>query len=1303
MRLKLSLLLVFIITLSWSQTIQTFTTNGTFTVPIGVTSISVDAWGGGGSGGGASGAGLLFGRGAAGGGGGAYASNTLTVTPGTTLNVVVAGQASGTSGANGTAGGNSTITGFESLLFAAGGAGGAANNAGGTPIGGNGGTVAGSAGTIKLPGFSGVNGNTWSLLSILLTSGAGGNGANFGGAGGAAVGSLILGTAPGNSGSVPGGGGSGAINSALGTAQAGGTGGAGRVVITYTIPPCPTYTISGTTATNTCISDAQSTVTISSGALSLPVGSYVVTYNRSNPSATALTANMTVTTAGTGTFTAVGLTSAGSSTITITKLDSGSCSSNISTNNTVTITVSPATVGGTVSGGTSICSGNTSSLLTLSGHTGSVVKWQSSISPFTTWTDIANTTTTYTSGSLTQTTQFRAVVKSGLCDPANSAATTVTVGPAPTITVDATAQSVCISPSAQNTTLSYSGTTGSPITYSIVWSSSPENSFEAINDAALSGSNITILVPAETAVGTYTGSLTVKNADGCVSSGILFTVTVNDIPSIGTFGVMYSVCTSTSSQTGSLEYSFSSGNPTSYAINWDSAANAALLADQPDTPFAFQESGNIDTIVIPANVPGGIYQGTLTLSNGGCLESRSIKLTVSPTTVGGAVTGGTTVCSGNTSGELTLSRYTGFIINWQSSVSPFTTWTDIDNTEPTYTSDALTETTQFRAVIQSGECNEENSEATTVTLNPPPTIVLPDPVVNFCTDIYEQHTSLNYDGAIGNPVTYSIVWNSSPANDFPAVTDQALPSGYLDISVPAGAPAGNYGGTVTVKNADGCISSPITFGANIVAPPTITTNGTIAPLCTSSSSQNATLVYSATTGSPTSYSIVWGEEANDLLLVDQSDTLFSFSPSGGIINTIVIPANVPAGTYSGSISIGLGDCFETQVISITILPATVGGTVTGGTTITSGSTSGLLTLSGHTGSVIKWQSSVSPFTTWTDIVNTNTTYTSGPLTETTQFRAVVKSGVCDAVNSEPTTVTVGDLPTITTSDSAADICTNANDDFTRLFYSETTGSPVTYSIVWNSSPANSFVPVIDEVLTEEYVKIFIPETAIAGVYTGTITVKNASGISSLGTTFTVNILASPTVTTTGIIDPVFTSANLQNSTLAYSGITGSPQGYSIIWDSAANAALLVNQRYTSFAFSSAGGVINTIDIPANVPAGTYSGIMYYVEDFCFGFNPVSITIIPSSSAKIASTDTEILKSLKNPITVSALNKVINVETPNQIIDKVYIFDVSGTLLYEKGNVSDSKLTIDNLRSSNQVLVVKVVLNNNQSETRKVIF
>ena len=425
MRLKLSLLFVFISIYSWSQTTNTFSTSGSFVIPAGLTLLTAECWGAGGAGGGND-----TSTSAGGGGGGGYSKTTISVTPNATINYVVGLGGVGTT-ASGVAGSASSF----SSVSANGGGGGTSGTGGAAGLGGAAGT-----GT----SFSGGKGSNGSLvLGLLFSGGAGGSagtaangndasGVNGGAAvaGGAAGGSGATLAGSGTNGGTPGGGGGGGLV-LLGIGNnKGGNGGNGQIKITYT---CPTYSITGTTAGNACATDGDSSVILASSAALLPVGSYTVIYNRSSPAATGLTAAMTVITAGTGSFTATGLTTVGTSLITITSLISSTCSSTISTANTASITVSGASVGGTVTGGTTICSGSTSASLSLAGQTGSVVKWQFSITPFSAWTDIASTASlaSYTSGALTQTTQFRAVVQNGTCITANSAFTTVTVNPLP--------------------------------------------------------------------------------------------------------------------------------------------------------------------------------------------------------------------------------------------------------------------------------------------------------------------------------------------------------------------------------------------------------------------------------------------------------------------------------------------------------------------------------------------------------------------------------------------------------------------------------------------------------------------------------------------------------------------------------------------------------------------------------------------------------------------------------------------------------------------------------------------------------
>lgn len=136
--------------------------NYTFTVPSGVTQLTVEVWGAGGGGGGNRGSG---------GGGGGYASKLVTVAPGDVISYTVGagGAAGGTNGNQAGAGGASRITLPDMSVITAHGGSGGAGNRGAAGVGGS-----ASGGTVNL---TGSNGNSFQ------NNGNGGAGAN-GGAGG---------------------------------------------------------------------------------------------------------------------------------------------------------------------------------------------------------------------------------------------------------------------------------------------------------------------------------------------------------------------------------------------------------------------------------------------------------------------------------------------------------------------------------------------------------------------------------------------------------------------------------------------------------------------------------------------------------------------------------------------------------------------------------------------------------------------------------------------------------------------------------------------------------------------------------------------------------------------------------------------------------------------------------------------------------------------------------------------------------------------------------------------------------------
>ncbi len=223
-----------------------------WTVPAGVTSIKVEVWGGGG-GGGAAYSGFNSTRGGGGGGGGAYNTSTLIVSPNQSYTITIG--AAGTAGAgssnptNGGNGGTTTLTGTGGTVSAIGGAGGNAANssngsggAGGTGDfnGGDGGASsgngAGGGGGAGNSGNGGDGGN-----SVTGTGGTGNpdNTPYTGGDGGA----YRTNNGSGNTGNAPGGGGSGGRANGYFSSNNGGAGGAGQVVITYTVITGPIITV----------------------------------------------------------------------------------------------------------------------------------------------------------------------------------------------------------------------------------------------------------------------------------------------------------------------------------------------------------------------------------------------------------------------------------------------------------------------------------------------------------------------------------------------------------------------------------------------------------------------------------------------------------------------------------------------------------------------------------------------------------------------------------------------------------------------------------------------------------------------------------------------------------------------------------------------------------------------------------------------------------------------------------------------------------------------------------------------------
>ncbi|WP_051234350.1 T9SS sorting signal type C domain-containing protein [Flavobacterium denitrificans] len=79
------------------------------------------------------------------------------------------------------------------------------------------------------------------------------------------------------------------------------------------------------------------------------------------------------------------------------------------------------------------------------------------------------------------------------------------------------------------------------------------------------------------------------------------------------------------------------------------------------------------------------------------------------------------------------------------------------------------------------------------------------------------------------------------------------------------------------------------------------------------------------------------------------------------------------------------------------------------------------------------------------------------------------------------------------------------------------------------------------------------------------------------------------------------------------------------------------------------------------------------------------------------------ENVENGVLVSIKDKTIKVLSSQENLKEVNVYDISGRLLYNKTKINSNEMQISNLQSSNQVLIVKVTLENDFSVSKKIIF
>ncbi len=666
---------------------------------------------------------------------------------------------------------------------------------------------------------------------------------------------------------------------------------------------------------------------------------------------------------------------------------SGVCTSVNS--NVVEVTVTPATVGGSVTGGAAVCSGFNSPELTLSGHTGSVVKWQSSTNSGTLWIDIEHTGTTYTSGALTQTTWFRAVVKNGVCNEVNSNHTVVTVNALPTTSgISGNDTPAC---NAAGIIYNVTNTAGSTYSWGI-----PAGATIVAGD----GTN-----QISVNFGSTNGNISVveTNSNSCVGAQQILAISLQGCGLNANFSANNTtVCTGadvvfTNTSTGTT-------GTTTYSWNFGAGASPATANGVGPHTVTYSTGGN-KTV-------------SLTITDGASdTETKADYITVNPfPAAAGTISGTSTVCAttnGVSYSVAAIANATAYVWNYSG------TGATINGSGSSITINFASNATSGNLIVHGTNSCGSGATSTNfpITVNPLPTATIAG-TNTLCT---------GQDATITVTLTGSQPWSITYLRDGAnAQTVTGITTSPYTFTTTT---AGNYTlSAVSDVNCTGTFSGIATIAFNAL--PNATISGT-ATICQGS---NATISVALTGTQP--WSITYQRDgANNVTVNDITMSPYTFqTPTSGTYTISAVSDANCTGTFSGN-------------AVITVNPTSVGGTASAANSPICLGSSTSITLSGHIGAV-QWQQSPNGTDSWINAVGgsgaTTATYTTPTLTSTTYYRALVTSGVCSSINSTVAQVVVNPTSAVgSISVTTTPVCFNSN---TTISITSATGS-----IQWQQS------------------------------------------------------------------------------------------------------------------------------------------------------------------------------------------------------------------------------------------------------------
>jgi gliding motility-associated-like protein len=500
-------------------------------------------------------------------------------------------------------------------------------------------------------------------------------------------------------------------------------------------------------------------------------------------------------------------------------------------------------------------------------------------------------------------------------------------------------------------------------------------------------------------------------------------------------------------------------NPTSGTGVWSQVSGPTVLINQ---------SAIFNSSV--SNLQPGNYSFVWVIGNGVCPSTRdTVSINISTPAIAGKLSGNATVCTGSNNGTITLTNYTGNIINWELSTNSGQGWTPVPGSTNTYSYTNLTTTTWFRTTVQSGACISGNSDTAIITVMPVVTpsnagldrLVCLKDTIQLSANTPSSGTGLW--SQLSGPNTSSIAQPSSPSTTVTnlqagsyrfvwTISNGVCPVGRDTVTIEISTPtiAGNITGDATVCTGNNSgIFLLNNYTGSILNWEYSTNNGqswnNINNITNQQTYNNLTITtwYRAIVKSGACASVF-----SDTAIV----TVFPLvtPANAGVDNSVCLPANVTLngntptagtgiwtqlsgpgaasinqptnpGTTVSNLQPGLyqfvwtisnGVCpVSTDTVAIAVSSPVIAGMLPRTADGCTGNNSGSFTLTNYYGSILRWESSTNNGQTWNNISNTTNVQIYTNLTSTTWFRAIVQSGACGIAITDTAIVTIYSLVT----------------------------------------------------------------------------------------------------------------------------------------------------------------------------------------------------------------------------------------------------------------------------------------------------